>query len=61
MYDLVSTVTHYGKTPLGGHYSADVKSTDGEWMRFDDERVMVLREAEVMAQEAYLLFYRRRT
>ena len=59
-YELFATVTHYGKTPFGGHYTADVRTgPDGEWYRFDDERVGVVREQEVLQQQAYLLFYRR--
>lgn len=56
-YNLVSCVTHHGKSPQGGHYTADVRQPSGEWLRFDDERVGAVREADVLGQEAYLLFY----
>lgn len=35
----VATVSHHGKNPNAGHYTADVKQPDGRWLRFDDATV----------------------
>jgi Ubiquitin carboxyl-terminal hydrolase len=35
----VATVSHHGKNPNAGHYTADVKQHDGRWLRFDDATV----------------------
>jgi Ubiquitin carboxyl-terminal hydrolase len=32
-------VSHHGKNPNAGHYTADVKQPDGRWLRFDDATV----------------------
>ena len=37
-YRLVAAVTHHGKTPADGHYTADCLVEGGTWVRFDDAR-----------------------
>lgn len=32
-------MSHHGKNPNAGHYTADVKQPDGRWLRFDDATV----------------------
>jgi Ubiquitin carboxyl-terminal hydrolase len=32
-------VSHHGKNPNAGHYTADVRQPDGRWLRFDDATV----------------------
>ena len=32
-------MSHHGKNPNAGHYTADVRQPDGRWLRFDDASV----------------------
>ncbi|GLC34027.1 hypothetical protein PLESTB_000830100 [Pleodorina starrii] len=65
-YELVGVVTHKGRTADSGHYVAWVKQpTDGTWVCFDDEKLTVRSQEEVLALSgggdwhmAYLLLYR---
>jgi ubiquitin carboxyl-terminal hydrolase 22/27/51 len=56
VYDLESVVVHVGQQIQNGHYLAFCRQDD-TWFRFDDEMVSKSTAAEVLAQEAYLLFY----
>lgn len=58
-YELVATVTHHGKDPSRGHYTADSKQSDGQWLRYDDGTVSVVGLNRVLQDQAYLLFYKR--
>lgn len=40
-YEVQAVVTHHGRTPLGGHYTADVKKGGG-WYRCDDGHITKL-------------------
>ncbi|EFJ53050.1 hypothetical protein VOLCADRAFT_78675 [Volvox carteri f. nagariensis] len=65
-YELVGVVTHKGRTADSGHYVAWVKqSSDGTWVCFDDDKITVRTEEEVLQLSgggdwhmAYLLLYR---
>lgn len=57
-YELVATVTHHGRDPSKGHYTADTKHFDGQWLRFDDAAVSVVGLNKVLHDQAYLLFYK---
>ncbi|GFR42512.1 hypothetical protein Agub_g3404 [Astrephomene gubernaculifera] len=65
-YELVGVVTHKGRTADSGHYVAWVKQpSDGTWVCFDDEKLTVRTEEEVLQLSgggdwhmAYLLLYR---
>lgn len=54
-YDLLAVVNHSGGMAQG-HYTAYVKEI-GRWFRFDDAWVHEVAEQEVLASEAYILFY----
>ena len=54
-YDLSTVVVHIGKLD-GGHYICYCKR-DGQWFKFNDSKVTLATEAQVLAAEAYLLFY----
>ena len=43
----------------GGHYKANVRQKDGQWLRFDDEMVTAVTQENVFNQEAYVLVYQR--
>lgn len=58
-YELVATVSHIGKDPSGGHYTADARQEDGRWLRFDDSTVSVVSLNRVLNDQAYLLLYKR--
>ncbi|KAJ3052911.1 Ubiquitin carboxyl-terminal hydrolase 15 [Rhizophlyctis rosea] len=60
VYDLFAVSNHSGYTS-GGHYTAYGKNPlDQRWYKFDDSRVYKVEEKNVMTDEAYLLFYKRR-
>lgn len=61
-YDLAAVSSHYGSTPLSGHYKAVARNfLDGNWYCFDDELVTVCAEDDLadplIQREAYVLFY----
>ncbi|CAI9289458.1 unnamed protein product [Lactuca saligna] len=58
-YELVATITHHGREPWKGHYSADVlHETSGKWLRYDDASVVAISTNKVLHDQAYVLFYR---
>ena len=56
-YELVATVSHHGRGPASGHYTADVCQPNGQWLRFDDAHVSSVPLSRVLDASAYLLFY----
>lgn len=58
MYRLFGVVDHEGSLN-GGHYMAYVRREDGQWYRFNDSRVSLVTEKEVLTRGAYILFYER--
>lgn len=59
LYDLKAVIHHLG-TAYGGHYIAFVRSTTGQWYRFNDAKVTPVTEAHVLSSGAYLLSYAKR-
>lgn len=57
-YELVATVTHHGREPSKGHYTADVRYSNGRWLRFDDAFVNSVPTSKVLQEQAYVLFYK---
>jgi len=57
-YELFGVVCHHGATLSGGHYTAYVKAGAG-WRHASDASVSAATEQQVLASQAYLLFYRR--
>lgn len=55
IYELSSVVVHKGKLESGHYISYSREGND--WFMFDDSKVVLVTEAEVLAAEAYLLFY----
>ena len=55
VYELSSVIVHKGKID-SGHYVSYSREGD-DWFLFDDSKVVLVNEAEVLAAEAYLLFY----
>ena len=54
-FELSSVIVHKGKID-SGHYVSYYREGD-DWFMFDDSKVILVSEAEVLAAEAYLLFY----
>eukprot|EP00542_Grammatophora_oceanica_P010580 CAMPEP_0194036346 /NCGR_PEP_ID=MMETSP0009_2-20130614/8685_1 /TAXON_ID=210454 /ORGANISM="Grammatophora oceanica, Strain CCMP 410" /LENGTH=637 /DNA_ID=CAMNT_0038678049 /DNA_START=96 /DNA_END=2009 /DNA_ORIENTATION=+ len=56
---LFAVIVHAGKNSHSGHYIAFVRNVQkNEWWKMDDARVTPSSSAEVLAAEAYMLFYR---
>lgn len=55
VYELSSVIVHKGKMD-NGHYVSYCREGD-EWFLFDDSKVVLVEEKEVLAAEAYMLFY----
>jgi ubiquitin carboxyl-terminal hydrolase 10 len=57
-YELVATITHHGREPSKGHYTADARYPNGQWLRFDDASVTGIGANKVLHDQAYVLFYK---
>eukprot|EP00257_Ricinus_communis_P013404 XP_015570827.1 ubiquitin carboxyl-terminal hydrolase 24 isoform X2 [Ricinus communis] len=57
-YELVATITHHGREPSKGHYTADARCPNGHWLHFDDASVTAIGTSKVLHDQAYVLFYR---
>lgn len=57
-YELVATITHHGRDPSKGHYTADARYPNGQWLRFDDASVIAVPTSKVLHDQAYVLFYK---
>ncbi|XP_059665342.1 ubiquitin carboxyl-terminal hydrolase 24-like isoform X2 [Cornus florida] len=57
-YELVATITHHGRDPSKGHYTADSRHPSGKWLRYDDASVTVISTSKVLHDQAYILFYK---
>lgn len=57
-YELVATITHHGREPSKGHYTADAQYPNGRWLRFDDASVFAIATNKVLHDQAYVLFYK---
>ncbi|CAD6642949.1 BAH_G0041910.mRNA.1.CDS.1 [Saccharomyces cerevisiae] len=56
IYELIGIVSHKG-TVNEGHYIAFCKISGGQWFKFNDSMVSSISQAEVLKEQAYLLFY----
>ncbi|KAI3913344.1 hypothetical protein MKX01_027937 [Papaver californicum] len=56
-YELYAVIVHSGVSYSSGHYFCYIRSSPGIWFLMDDSRVVVVREQDVLSQEAYILFY----
>ncbi|KAJ5662468.1 uncharacterized protein N7477_010084 [Penicillium maclennaniae] len=60
IYDLSTVIVHQG-TMDSGHYFAYTRLGGDKWVLMDDNKVTVASVADVLRQDAYLLFYSIRT
>ncbi|XP_062233443.1 ubiquitin carboxyl-terminal hydrolase 23-like isoform X2 [Phragmites australis] len=56
-YSLYGVLVHAGWNTQSGHYYCFVRTSSGMWHNLDDNQVRQVREADVMRQKAYMLFY----
>ncbi|KAL1827179.1 hypothetical protein DCAR_0206338 [Daucus carota subsp. sativus] len=56
-YELYAIVVHIGFSATSGHYYSFIRSAPDTWYKFDDSRVVRVREEFVLSQSAYILFY----
>ena len=59
-YMLYSVINHIGSFDSGHYYtySRNIKSKlDSNWYKFNDERVSLMNETDVISSNAYILFY----
>lgn len=57
-YELYSTITHHGRQASKGHYTADARYSNCQWLRFDDASVNPIGLNKVLHDQAYVLFYK---
>eukprot|EP01024_Parvocaulis_polyphysoides_P020679 TRINITY_DN1972_c1_g1_i2.p2 TRINITY_DN1972_c1_g1~~TRINITY_DN1972_c1_g1_i2.p2 ORF type:complete len:366 (-),score=84.54 TRINITY_DN1972_c1_g1_i2:203-1300(-) len=64
-FELFGVLTHKGRYGDSGHYVAWIKSSDGVWVMYDDENLIIKTEEDVKElagggewHTAYLLLYR---
>ncbi|WMV40544.1 hypothetical protein MTR67_033929 [Solanum verrucosum] len=60
-YDLYAITVHSGPSISSGHYYSFIRCAPNEWYKFNDEQVVFVEEDFVLAQEAYIMFYARRS
>ncbi|KAL6606067.1 hypothetical protein ACP70R_041720 [Stipagrostis hirtigluma subsp. patula] len=56
-YSLYGVLVHAGWNTHSGHYYCFVRTSSGMWHNLDDNQVRQVREADVLKQKAYMLFY----
>lgn len=60
-YALFGVVYHIGTQVEGGHYTSDVRATNGQWYRIDDTNISQIKHDDVLTAKdpktAYILFY----
>ncbi|CAD8065700.1 unnamed protein product [Paramecium sonneborni] len=56
-YKLKSVIVHYGTQEKGHYVNFSLKGN--QWYYFDDHRVQLAREQDVLRQQAYIIFFER--
>jgi len=59
-YDLFAICNHYGELNQGHYTALCLNERYGKWFHFDDEKVNEVNEGEMIKDNAYILFYKRR-
>ena len=60
VYDLFAFCNHFGELNQGHYTAVCLNERYGKWFQFDDERVSPIGEGEMVKDNAYILFYKRR-
>ncbi len=58
-YKLFGVIVHQGTSATAGHYYSYIKNSTGTWYKMNDSAVTKVTLAEVLNEEAYILFYQR--
>ncbi|KAF7724077.1 Ubiquitin carboxyl-terminal hydrolase 14 [Apophysomyces ossiformis] len=65
VYELCAVLTHVGRSADSGHYIAWVKKSNDEWHKFDDDKVSIVKDADIERLDgggdwhtAYIVLYR---
>lgn len=56
LYELIGIISHKG-TVNEGHYTATIKLPSGQWFKFNDSMISLVKEEQVLQEQAYLLFF----
>ena len=59
IYELYGVCNHMGG-PLGGHYTANIKTKDGQWYLFNDTQISKINFDGLNNTSGYCLFYRKK-
>ena len=59
IYDLVAVAQHVGQLNAG-HYTSICRVTGNKWYKFNDDKVKEVSKKEVVSNEAYILFYKKK-
>jgi len=59
-YDLFGVANHVGNTSLGHYYSYAKNPFTGLWYKYDDSLVTMISQNDIVTENAYVLFYRRK-
>jgi len=64
-YELIAVLTHIGRSSDSGHYMAWVKKASDQWLKFDDDKVSLVNDEEILKLDgggdwhtAYLCLYK---
>lgn len=60
-YQLSAVLVHVGHSSNSGHYFCFIRNSNGFWYRMDDSNVTVVNRNVVLQQQAYILFYTRKS
>jgi ubiquitin carboxyl-terminal hydrolase 36/42 len=60
-YELHAVLVHSGVSCSSGHYYCFVKAPNGKWLKIDNATVQLMREGFHLKQEAYMLYYSRKS
>lgn len=60
-YHLSAVLVHVGHSSNSGHYFCFIKNSNNFWYRMDDSSVSLVTQNTVLQQQAYVLFYTRKT
>lgn len=59
IYNLFGTGNHSGNVN-GGHYTANIKNSNGKWYNFNDTNINELNNDKIITPDTYCLFYRKK-
>lgn len=60
LYELYGIIDHKGSMGYGHYISKCKNPLDGQWHKFDDEEIRIIDEKNVVTENAYILFFRRK-